>query len=303
MDGAQATIAAIRSDCDKLVRTVNTCCALYEQTEESVFRQFGGGGSSAGRNPSGGIAEKLATDYVSKPDVDGAVMSGAGIWASGAGAIGIAGFLLGGKTDSTGSLKYDGTTGKFEAGIGAKAEGSLAGASVKASNGYASGSAKVNVGKGAVKGEAHAMFDPSSKEFNAGVEAKASVQGIEGSAEGRLGTDDMNAHVKAEGTVGYAGAEAKASIGNDGITAKASAEVCAVKGEAKAGFTVFGIEIDLGVEGKAGAAGVEGEFAANSKGISFGAGASAIVGLGFDVKIDWSHAKLPTFDDVRKWLF
>lgn len=303
LSSAQASIRAIQSDCDKLVRTVNDCCALYEQTEEAVYRTFGGDKNLFPHRATQGIAGTVATDYVNKPPVDGALLSTLITGTTAGSAVSFFSFLFGGKTDASSSAKFDSQTGKFTATAKAKAEGSLAGATVKGSTGMASGEAGFNVGKATVKGEAFALYDPESGELRAGASAGGSISGIEANAKGQIGSDETNLHADAKGTLGYAEAKAEASIGTDGITAKGSAEVCAVKGEAHAGFSLFGIDVDFGVTGKAGALGVEGELQMNSSGVKFGGGASALFGFGFDVKIDWSHAKLPSFSDIAKWIF
>lgn len=51
------TVEDVRSDCNRLVRTMNECCAQYEGTEQSVYRLFGGEGTLYTQGSRGGILE------------------------------------------------------------------------------------------------------------------------------------------------------------------------------------------------------------------------------------------------------
>ncbi len=134
----------------------------------------------------------------------------------------------------------------------------------------------------------------------------ASAEGITGSANLGVGSEENNIHGKAEGTVGKAEVGAEAGIGRItyedehgnqvsgyGVQGKVSAEAYAVEGEVSCGFTLMGIDFDIGVEGKAGGAGVEAGGQITTGGVSGSIGAGAGVGAGLNVSIDWSDFKWP----------
>lgn len=129
------------------------------------------------------------------------------------------------------------------------------------------------------------QFDPS---LSVKGEARASLLKNETSA--RIGDGSYNYHLKVKSEALTARAEAGLSLGSRGVEAKAGAEAYAATGEVSGGFTLFGVKVDVSVEGKAGGAGslaavdvgptsVEGEL-----GIGLG------LGLGTKLKVDWSDA-------------
>ena len=109
--------------------------------------------------------------------------------------------------------------------------------------------------------------------------------------------------MNAEGTV--LGAEAELSGGAGMITykdettgktrtelGKAGAEAYLAEGSISGGFTIFGIEVDVGASGKAGGAGVEAGGRVTTGGISGEIGAGLGLGLGLELSIDWSDFSL-----------
>lgn len=101
-------------------------------------------------------------------------------------------------------------------------------------------------------------------------------------------------HGSADGSVLGAKAEAGAGVtvnenGSSSVKAKAEAEAYVAKGEVSGGFTIFGVDIDLGVEGMVGVQ-AEAGGEVSSSGFSFDVGLGPIGG---EVKIDWSDFKLP----------
>ena len=98
--------------------------------------------------------------------------------------------------------------------------------------------------------------------FGLGADANIGISAAEAEAHGQLGNDQFNAHGSVSGS-SYT-ADAKASLGlgqftdkNDkshfGVQAEVGAEAYIVEGEAKAGFTIFGVKFN--VTGSAGVGG------------------------------------------------
>ena len=175
----------------------------------------------------------------------------------------------------------------------------------KISGKYGEASNELKIGKIGAKGAIGATlfkngkFDPSLK-----AEAKAEAVGVEDKVKGRLGSKDNNVHAEAKGQVGYAGAEAKASISKKGIEAKAGAEAYVAKGEVKGGFNLFGIKVDIGVEGKALGAGASAEFKGGKSSTSGSIDLGLGLGAGVKWDVDWSgfkppKIKLPSFKAPR----
>lgn len=167
---------------------------------------------------------------------------------------------------------------------------------------YAAGSAEASLFK--VEGEAsigvsnsYSEKDEEGEVSTIGAKVSGSATVLSGEAEGRLGLEDMNVHGEAEGALLGAGAEAEAGItyGTNGeFTAKAGAEAEAylAKGEVKGGFTVFGIDIEVGAEGMIGVQ-AEAEVEAGLDGFGFDLGLGPI---GLDIAIDWSDFDLTFWD-------
>lgn len=195
-------------------------------------------------------------------------------------------------------------TAEGDAGIdkyGAHAEGSVAVAKGEASVSGKYGGASVEASFIEGKGEANfglpdsfTMNDEESK--TAGISASASVAVASAAAEGYLGSEKNNVHGKAEGSV--LGADANAEIGvvagegNIGVRASVGAEAYLAKGEVSGGFSIFGIDIDVGVEGMVG---VEAEASAEVgiAGFGFDLGLGPV---GLDITVDWSDIDLIFWD-------
>lgn len=205
------------------------------------------------------------------------------------------------------SWGFDKSTGKwdfkkFGFGLDAFANASLAKGEVSGNVGYLHGKLGGSVGNVGVKAKANATlwdkdgFNPS---LMIGAEASASV--AHGEAEVGFGNDQYGIYTKADGDVLYASAEAGAGIGYLGVDkdgkkmygakAEAKAMACLAQGKVKGGFTLFGIDIDLGVKGYAGAAGVEAGGSVTTNGVTASFGGSLGLGAGMDISVDWSDAK------------
>ena len=139
-------------------------------------------------------------------------------------------------------------------------------------------------------------------ELSAKAEVGASV--AHGEAEGKLGTDYLNAYGKAEGNLVGADASAKAGItvnenGSVELEAKAEAEAYLAKGEVSGGFDLFGIKIGGKVEGMVGVqAEAGGKVTSSSVDLDLGLGP-----IGGSISIDWTDFNPPKFDEIFAWLY
>ena len=93
-----------------------------------------------------------------------------------------------------------------------------------------------------------------SQQYGAGVKAKAKITGAEAEGHARLGDDSNDIHGKLSGSSFTASADASAQIGfftnkkgelERGYQLEAGADAYIVEGEAKAGFKIFGLTIDV----------------------------------------------------------
>ena len=93
-----------------------------------------------------------------------------------------------------------------------------------------------------------------SQQYGAGVKAKAKITGAEAEGHARLGDDSNDIHGKLSGSAYTASADASAQIGfftnkegklKGGYQLEAGADAYIVEGEAKAGFKIFGLTIDV----------------------------------------------------------
>ena len=93
-----------------------------------------------------------------------------------------------------------------------------------------------------------------SQQYGVGVKAKAKITGAEAEGHARLGDDRNDIHGKLSGSSFTASADASAQIGfftnkkgelERGYQLEAGADAYIVEGEAKAGFKIFGLTIDV----------------------------------------------------------
>ena len=179
---------------------------------------------------------------------------------------------------------------KGDVGVSTKAsiKGGLVEVSGEASYGVldVEGEVSVGVASAEAKGEINLMhdgkFDPSVE-----VGAKASVEGVSGEIEAQLGTEDFNAHAKAEGTVGVAEAEAKGSISKDGVELKAEVGAAVLQGEVSGGITIFGIRIDAEAKGSVLSAEAGVTYSMKKDSLTIGGKLALVAGLGLEIKISW----------------
>lgn len=228
------------------------------------------------------------------------------------------GDLIGGsasyKVDSGFSLKadednnFDWANSKVKVGIEGKAEGHVATGEISSSSEYLNGKAAATFVSGGVKGGAGISIIDGGK-FTPSIYAEASAEAsvLEGEAELSIGDQNNNIHGKAEGTLLGAEASAEGAAGRIkikdkatgqettayGIKGEVKAEAYLAEGEVSGGFELFGVKIDLGVEGKAGGAGVGAGGHVSTGGVSGEVDLGLGVGIGLNISIDWSGIDFP----------
>lgn len=217
------------------------------------------------------------------------------------------------KTDASLGFDEDGKWDIKSFGISASAEatGALAKGTAEGNFGYLHGEVSGQLLTGAVKGEAKMQLYEDGK-FNPAlmVGGKASGSVLQGEAELGIGTDQFGVYGKAEGDVLHAEAEATAGVGyigedkdgkaQYGAKAEVSAMASVAQGEVKGGFTIFGVDIDIGAKGYAGAVGVEAGASVTTDGVKANFSGAAILGGGLEVSIDWSDAEW--VEDSVDWI-
>lgn len=217
------------------------------------------------------------------------------------------GDVIGGSIKTKSSAKWN--PGKGDAGIekSVEAEGHLAKGKLKGNIGLVGGEVSGTVGTVGATGKIGATLYKDGK-FSPTLDAKlkAEAAAAKGSAEAKIGTDEINGHIKGSGTLLGAEAEASGSVGKItykdettgqtktelGAKGKVGAEAYLAQGKVSGGFTIFGIKIDAGVTGKAGGAGVSAEGKVTTGGVSGKIGAGLGLGAGVEISIDWSNFSL-----------
>lgn len=197
-------------------------------------------------------------------------------------------------------------------GAHASAEGSLLEAGGKLKIGDYTADGKVKVGTGAAKGKIGAsLFKDGKLSPSIEAELKARVAAVDAEYNTRLGDNNNNVHSHADGSLLGAEAEASAKVGvieyvdSDGVKrreigaeAKVGADAYVAKGRASTGFTLFGVKVDVGVEGKLLDAGAYAGGKVTTGSVSGKVGAGLGLGAGVDFSIDWSGFSL---DKLKFW--
>lgn len=217
------------------------------------------------------------------------------------------GELIGGSIETKSKAKWN--LKKGDAGIekSVEAEGHLAKGKLKGNIGLLGGEIGGSVGNVGATGKLGVSLYKDGKlspALEAKLKAEASV--AKGDASVSFGDEEFDAHAKASGTLLGAEAQASAAAGviktvdkntNEvrtefGVKGKVSAEAYAAQGKLSGGFKIFGIKIDIGIEGKAGGAGIALEGKATTGGVSGKIGAGLGLGAGLELSIDWSDFSL-----------
>lgn len=208
--------------------------------------------------------------------------------------------------DEDGNLDRDSI--EVKAGIEGELNGHVATGMISTTSQYHDGKISGSVLSGGAEGEIGiSIFDDGK--FTPSVYAEVSAEGsvLEGDVDLRLGDENNNIHAAAEGSLlgGEAGLKGGAGViriedeatGQEtttiGVQGEAKAEAYLAEGRVSGGIEIFGIKIDVGLEGKAGGAGAGiGGYVATG-GVSGELDVGFVFGLGLDFTIDWSGFKLP----------
>lgn len=190
--------------------------------------------------------------------------------------------------------------------INVSAGSCLAKGSIAATYGQAGIVASANVGEVAVSGKIGATLFKDGKfapEIGAGVKAEVNAAKVD--VKTNIGSEENNLHGKVSGQfLGYVAA-AKLNVGKIeyvdsegnkhtkyGVETDIGAESYVAKGSISGGITIFGINIDVSVEGKAGGGGAKAGGGVTNSSASGEIGLGFILGLGAKVNVDWSNFTL-----------
>lgn len=281
---------------------------IYTKTEKSIL-------NSMDSNTTGIINAIFPTDWIlwflirlitpASAGVAGEVIV-FGVPVSGAIGTGYLGGDVSGKT-SFGVKKKD---GKIDS-IGVFAEGSASGYMGEVHGNSKIGISETNASAKFITGGTSgaigmSIYKDGKLTPQAVAKVKAEVAAVSAKAENKIGNDEFNYHTTAKGKA--LGAEASAETGVGVITvtdkngkeyrtigaqAEMKAEAYVAKGEISQGFSVLGIEFDVGLEGKAISAGAHAGVKANTGGIKGDIGASFGLGIGLNFSIDWTGFHFP----------
>ena len=221
----------------------------------------------------------------------------------------------GNSTEKTFSGEYNyyayaqGNKDNFGAAIGGNTEGSVYNVNAEGSflDGLFKNQTEISFMTGAAAGRAGIHLFKNRDPRYSGIYAKGEAGGsvLHGSNRTQIGTEKNYRYYEVEGDLLTAGAQAGAGfgyLGTDsdgsevyGLEFGAGAEAYLAKGTVHSGFSVFGIEVDIGVTGKVGGAGVDVGGGVTNQGIDLNAG----LGLGFggdlELSVDWTKASWPSW--------
>lgn len=223
--------------------------------------------------------------------------------------------FLAGDVKTSAKADWNLTKGDAKAKASVSAEGHGISASGEVGGQYGKIEGEVNVGNVEAKGEVGAtLFDDG--EFSPQLYAKGEISGnvAEGEIKGTLGTDEYNAHAKAEGEVLSAKASAEGAIGkivdkddngnvsiSYGVKGEVGASAYAAEGKVSGGITIFGVDIDVSAKGQAGGASAKAGGSVTTGGMSGTAGIGLGLGAEVSISVDWSDFKWPWEEFQWPW--
>ena len=288
----------------RLSSHMKDAASAFGEAESALAKTIGEGGKPKESDPI--LLQVLKDDW----GISGALLKGAStitgsILGIGVGAM-VEGELLGGSIETSTKWKFDFKDKNFYAEKKIEAKGHLASGTISGNIGYLSGTATASIGVVEAAGKIGASLFKDGKfapSVYAKLEANAAV--AEGEIETKFGTDEYNAHAKAEGTLLGAEAEAKFEAGKIsytdkhgvertryGVAATAGAEAYVAEGKVSGGFTILGVKFDMSASGKVGGAGATAGASATTGGASGKIGLGLGVGLGLEFNVDWSDFSL-----------
>lgn len=312
-------ISALKVQTDSLNTNLELLTIKYEETEKKLvdnsFRQSHTENDKSALGASVNPTDKTGQDTEENNDPRSIAWTrGQLAGAAQIGGIGVAGVLAGEllgasydiksgakatwKQNEKGEWEYD------ELGIeyAIAGEAHVAKGSAKGNIGYLFGNVNAKVGEVSAKGGVGAsLYQDGKLSPQLYAELGGKVVGLKGDAEIGFGTEHNNVHVKGEGEVGVAEAGVSGQIGKItytddkgkkkqayGVKGEAGAEAYVATGSIEGGFSIFGIDIDIGISGKAGGAGGKVGGYATTGGVSGSISGGLGVGLGLEISIDWS---------------
>lgn len=316
-------ISASKIQMDSLNKNLDLITAKYEKTEKNIVDNSSSR-SHTEKDDSDNVSSVNATSKTQKLPEEGYDPKSIA-WRRGQlsgkteiGGIGVAGVLTGElfgasydiKTGAKSSWKQN-EKGEWEFDeLGLEyaiaGEAHVAKGSAKGNIGYLFGRTNATVGEVSAKGGVGAsLYKDGKLSPQLYVELGGKAVGLKGDAEVGLGTEHNNVHVKGEGEIGVAEAGVSGQIGKItykddkgkvkqayGVKGEVGAEAYAATGSVEGGFSIFGIDIDIGVSGKAGGVGGKVGGYATTGGISGSISGGLGLGVGLDISIDWSDFHL-----------
>lgn len=198
--------------------------------------------------------------------------------------------------------KYDLKEKNFYTDVGLKGEANIAQGRAEYSIGGLNGSIEGTVGSVSASGAVgFSLYKEGKLSPSLTAKAEAKAAAAEGKANVQFGNGKSNVHADARGSVLSAKAAASGGIGKIvyedeqgvkntawGLEGKAGAEAYLAEGEISGGVNIFGIRVDLSVEGKAGGIGASAEGSVTTQGVKGKIGAGLGLGAGLAIKVDWS---------------
>lgn len=173
-------------------------------------------------------------------------------------------------------------------GVEGKLEGYLLKGEAHGEIGLLSGDASIKIGGASVGGNVKCeLFDDGEWDFEFEAEAVAEAYVAKGEASVRFGTEDNNAYVAGEGYVCVAEARGEIEIDEDGFEVKGEVGAAVLKGEARWGFTLFGIKVEATAEGEVLGVGAGAGFKIESNSMELFGKLTAFLGFGLKLKISW----------------
>ncbi len=147
----------------------------------------------------------------------------------------------------------------------------------------------VDVGNAQASGECSLNLWTKDKKFDPSLSlaAQVGVSLLDVSSRTKIGTDQINAVLNLNGSVGTAKASASAVLSRHEQSFKAQAHVAALEGEAKLAFNIFGVSVSLTTSGSLMSAGADVSYEHKNREWEFGAKLGFIAGLGFKLNVKY----------------
>lgn len=148
--------------------------------------------------------------------------------------------------------------------------------------------AEFSVGIAEVSGKIHASFRNKGK-ISPKLEAEvgASVSAAKGMVSSAWIHEYGDVKVQGKGDIGVVSAKASAVIKPKEVTIEGEVGAAALRGEASAKFSLFGVTLTTTVSGEVGGVGASGKFSSKENSIEIGGRLSFLFGAGLNIKIEY----------------